>query len=140
MSEGALHQFPGELAPTARVGGKGASLMRMAEAGLPVPPGVVLAVEFFAPWFQQLRASAAWAELVARGPEAWTQTFRAGVRDEELVTEDPDSLFSNFASDTLVTSYATQADVSLGSGRTLIVGAEREEREAESVGKDLIRR
>ena len=43
--------FPGTARTTvAEVGGKGYSLIRMAEAGLPVPPGVVLTTRFFAPW------------------------------------------------------------------------------------------
>ena len=37
------------------VGGKGYSLIRMVEAGLPVPPGAVLTTEFFAPWFDEIQ-------------------------------------------------------------------------------------
>ena len=51
--------FPGtEQTTLAKVGGKGYSLIRMVEAGLPVPPGAVLTTEFFAPWFDEVRASA----------------------------------------------------------------------------------
>ena len=56
--------FPGIKQTTlAEVGGKGYSLIRMVEAGLPVPPGAVLTTEFFAPWFEEIQASAAWAAL-----------------------------------------------------------------------------
>ena len=56
--------FPGtEQTTLAEVGGKGYSLIRMVEAGLPVPPGAVLTTEFFGPWFDEIQASAAWAAL-----------------------------------------------------------------------------
>jgi len=38
------------------VGGKGLSLMRMTHAQLPVPPGFVLSLAFFAPWMSRLQA------------------------------------------------------------------------------------
>ena len=48
--------FPGIKQTTlAEVGGKGYSLIRMIEAGLPVPPGAVLTTEFFAPWFYEIQ-------------------------------------------------------------------------------------
>ena len=51
--------FPGaeQTSPT-EVGGKGYSLILMAEAGLPVPPGAVLTTEFFVPWLDEIEASA----------------------------------------------------------------------------------
>jgi pyruvate,water dikinase len=57
-------------ATVAEVGGKGHSLIRMAEAGLPVPPGAVLTTEFFAPWLDAIRASPTWAALAAADPDA----------------------------------------------------------------------
>ncbi len=44
-----------------QVGGKGASLIAMTRAGLPVPPGVVLTTAFFYPWGETLRNSTAWS-------------------------------------------------------------------------------
>ena len=64
--------FPGtEQTTLAEVGGKGYSLIRMVEAGLPVPPGAVLTTEFFAPWFDEIRASAAWAALADTTADKW---------------------------------------------------------------------
>lgn len=64
--------FPNaEHATLAEVGGKGYSLIRMIEAGLPVPPGTVLTTAFFAPWFDEIKASAAWTALVDATPDAW---------------------------------------------------------------------
>ena len=64
--------FPGIKQTTlAEVGGKGYSLIRMVEAGLPVPPGAVLTTEFFAPWFEEIQASAAWAALPHATPDQW---------------------------------------------------------------------
>ena len=43
----------------------------MVEAGLPVPPGAVLTTEFFAPWFDELQASATWTALADATPDKW---------------------------------------------------------------------
>ena len=64
--------FPGTAQTTlAEVGGKGYSLIRMVEAGLPVPPGAVLTAQFFAPWFDEIQASALWTTLTDAPPEKW---------------------------------------------------------------------
>jgi pyruvate,water dikinase len=64
--------FPGtERTTLAEVGGKGYSLIRMVEAGLPVPPGVVLTTSFFAPWFDEIKASATWTVLADATPDKW---------------------------------------------------------------------
>ncbi|MCP4231704.1 MAG: hypothetical protein GY771_16360 [bacterium] len=64
--------FPGTEQTTLReVGGKGFSLIRMVEAGLPVPPGVVLTTEFFEPWFDEIKASAMWQVLADATPDKW---------------------------------------------------------------------
>ena len=47
------------------VGGKGQSLMRLFQAGYPVPDGIVLTTAFFEPWLQQLKSTPAWAEFLA---------------------------------------------------------------------------
>jgi len=65
--------FPGtEQTTLAEVGGKGYELIRMVEAGLPVPPGAVLTTEFFAPWFDEIQASATWTALADATPDKWT--------------------------------------------------------------------
>jgi phosphohistidine swiveling domain-containing protein len=74
----AIVSFPGATQATrAEVGGKGYSLIRMVEAGLPVPPGAVLTTAFFAPWFDALQASAPWAALVGAAPDAWPALCQA---------------------------------------------------------------
>ena len=66
--------FPGtEQTTLAEVGGKGYSLIRMIEAGLPVPPGAVLTTSFFAPWFDEIQASATWTALAAATPREVTK-------------------------------------------------------------------
>jgi len=52
-----------DAAPTpslAEVGGKGLSLIRMTQAGLPVPAGFVCAASFFEPWLARLQTTAEW--------------------------------------------------------------------------------
>ena len=56
----------------AEVGGKGYSLIRMAEAGLCVPPGAVLTTDFFAPWVETIQASSTWRAFCHAGPDAWS--------------------------------------------------------------------
>ncbi|NCF68276.1 MAG: hypothetical protein GWP61_20120, partial [Chloroflexi bacterium] len=49
-----------KLPELSQVGGKGFSLTRMTQAGLPVPPGFNLAVAFFVPWIEILQATPEW--------------------------------------------------------------------------------
>lgn len=64
--------FPGSVkANPADVGGKGASLLQMSEAGLPVPSGAVLTTTFFASWFDEIASSVPWAELTEAPPDDW---------------------------------------------------------------------
>jgi pyruvate,water dikinase len=64
--------FPGtEQTILAQVGGKGYALIKMVEAGLPVPPGTVLTAQFFAPWFDEIKASAPWTTLTDAPPDKW---------------------------------------------------------------------
>ena len=64
--------FPGtEQTTPAEVGGKGYSLIRMTEAGLSVPPGVVLTTEFFTPWFDEIQASETWRTLTGSTRDQW---------------------------------------------------------------------
>ena len=51
------------------VGGKGFSLVKMSQAGLAVPPGFVLSVDFFNPWISTLEQTTAWRDL-ARAQQA----------------------------------------------------------------------
>ncbi len=72
MDDRLIIPFPGPGQATIEtVGGKGDSLIRMVEAGLPVPRGVVLTTAFFAPWFDRIKASAAWAALADSTPQEW---------------------------------------------------------------------
>lgn len=61
----------GQQADRLEVGGKGASLIRLAAAGLPVPPGSVFTSAFFAPWYRRIMASRTWTELMEAPPDAW---------------------------------------------------------------------
>ncbi len=72
MDKTLIVSFPGaEQTTLAEVGGKGYSLIRMVEAGFPVPPGAVLTSGFFAPWFDEIQASATWTALADATPDAW---------------------------------------------------------------------
>ncbi len=58
-SERMLVRFPnpGSSPTPEQIGGKASALLRLAEAGLPVPPGAVLGSAFFEPWHRALRAA-----------------------------------------------------------------------------------
>lgn len=78
MGKSFIIPFPGpEQASRDVVGGKGASLLRMAAAGLPVPPGTILTTGFFAPWFDVITETDAWLELMETGPDAGSPLFDA---------------------------------------------------------------
>ncbi len=49
-----------------QVGGKGLSLIKMTQAGLPVPPGFILATDFFLPWEEELKSLAEWKKTDLR--------------------------------------------------------------------------
>ena len=66
------HTIPGTAQSTlAEVGGKALSLIRMSQAGMPVPPGVVLSTSFFTPWFDEIQASNAWLALKTGERDRW---------------------------------------------------------------------
>ncbi|CAN5399035.1 phosphoenolpyruvate synthase [soil metagenome] len=46
--------------PLAEIGGKAQSLLKGSKAGLPVPPGFILPVQFFSTWIDELKASPEW--------------------------------------------------------------------------------
>src|SRR3546814_3613533 len=71
----------------AELGGKAASLIRMTNAGLPVPGGAVLTTVFFAPWFEVIKASAMWAQLVESTPERW-EPLCCALKDSVLRSEE----------------------------------------------------
>jgi pyruvate,water dikinase len=49
------------------VGGKGYSLIKMSKAGLHIPPGFVLAVDFFKPWIDILKHTSSWKAYIEEG-------------------------------------------------------------------------
>ena len=51
------------------VGGKGLSLIKMMQHGLPVPDGFILTVEFFLPWFDELKNQDEWQAFKVAGPD-----------------------------------------------------------------------
>ena len=52
-----------EIPPLDQAGGKALSLMQMTNAGMPVPSGFVLTVQFFEQWLEILKQSPAWKNL-----------------------------------------------------------------------------
>lgn len=46
------------------VGGKGKALIEMTKAGFPVPDGIVLSVDFFAPWVSDVKKTTEWSALL----------------------------------------------------------------------------
>ena len=60
-----IYPFPSpEIAPVAEVGGKGSSLLIGSTEGLPVPPGFILSVHFFAPSLRQVKATSGWSDFL----------------------------------------------------------------------------
>ena len=127
----------GPLPPISAVGGKGYSLIRMARQGFPVPPGFVLAVDFFKPWIAQVSATEAWRAFLdapADQMEARAATLPATAQDlvfdqeqAALVTQSLDRLdaFRLFA----VRSSSPDEDLagaSFAGGYETILGATRE--------------
>ncbi|MBW2281306.1 MAG: hypothetical protein JRG82_11230 [Deltaproteobacteria bacterium] len=55
------------------IGGKAASLVRLAQAGFRVPDGVVLPVAWFEPWWRELRGTGAWAAFERADGGPWRE-------------------------------------------------------------------
>jgi rifampicin phosphotransferase len=59
-----------------QVGGKALALINMTRQGLPVPPGFVLSVPFFAPWFEILAATPEWLAVQTAAEESLSHAAR----------------------------------------------------------------
>jgi len=66
--------------PLARIGGKAASLVRLARAGFPVPDGWLVTSEFFASWIDALSESSEWQEVCALASAVPASDGGAGLR------------------------------------------------------------
>lgn len=74
-----------EPAAILEVGGKALSLIQMTQKGFPVPPGFVLPVSFFEPWFQELAVNPEWqAAQTSSGPALKQATQVLQARCQEL--------------------------------------------------------
>lgn len=63
-----IYEFTTTANPPIRlVGGKAKGLMESAQAGFPVPEGVVLSVDFFEPWLTAIKSTAEWQAFLAEG-------------------------------------------------------------------------
>ncbi|AOT69660.1 PEP/pyruvate-binding domain-containing protein [Geosporobacter ferrireducens] len=69
-----------EIPSLSKVGGKAMSLMRMTQQGLPVPPGFVLSVEFFKPWFDYIKSTAEWQKVITSLPSE-LKTYTAALKE-----------------------------------------------------------
>lgn len=73
-----IFKFPGGPEATlSQVGGKGLSLIKSSESGMPVPPGFVLSVHFFTPWLEQLKTSPEWTAFSQATAEQMQATCSA---------------------------------------------------------------
>lgn len=72
------------------VGGKGFSLVKMSQAGLPVPPGFILTINFFQPWVDAIAGTTEWKEFIAAGSEErekYTKALQKICEDLRFTTE-----------------------------------------------------
>ncbi len=89
-----------ELLRNDQVGSKALSLIIMTRAGMPVPPGIVLTVDFFAPWIATLQVTPEWNTLLsAKGEELGrvTRTLQTTCRSLQLTDRQREELQSALA-------------------------------------------
>ncbi|MBY0548802.1 MAG: hypothetical protein K2W95_16140 [Candidatus Obscuribacterales bacterium] len=138
--------FPGgQQASISEVGGKGYSLIKSAESGLPVPPGFVLPVDFFRPWLNRLKSTTHWTHFVSARPDELqavcnalkqaTSNFAFDSEQSQAVTES----LSKFQADSLfaVRSSSPEEDLegaSFAGGYETILGTTK------STIEDAVRR
>ena len=65
--------------PLDQIGGKAASLVRLASAGFPVPDGWLLTTEFFESWTARLGQSDEWREVCRLTADSMRSEGRAGL-------------------------------------------------------------
>lgn len=137
--------FPGALtAQLNKVGGKGQSLIRMTQLGLPVPPGFVLTVDFFQDWLDSIKLAEEWKRFISADAKdlknccealkllAKQQTFsqqQQNAIDEAFVSFPNDAMFavrsSSPAEDLEGSSFAGGYETVLGVKRANILEAVR---------------
>jgi pyruvate,water dikinase len=121
----AVVPFPGSAHATPdEVGGKGYALIRLAEAGFPVPPGAVLTTEFFAPWCEEIKESEAWTGLIEAEASQWSaycaELKRLSHRlaltpDQQRALEDLRERLTAFGDETLFAVRSSSPDEDLAS-------------------------
>ncbi|MBX9669907.1 MAG: hypothetical protein K2X93_19955 [Candidatus Obscuribacterales bacterium] len=137
--------FPGAItAQLNKVGGKGQSLIRMTQLGLPVPPGFVLTVDFFQEWMDELKLSEEWTSFVnssadnrksccdalkSRAQKLKFSKDQKGALDQALSSLDENELFavrsSSPAEDLEGSSFAGGYETVLGVKRKDMLSAVR---------------
>jgi rifampicin phosphotransferase len=132
-----IFKFPGGSDATlAQVGGKGLSLIKSNNAGLPVPPGFVLAVDFFQPWLEALKTTVAWSAFASAGADDMAAACAAlkKASDDFVFNEKQasaiESELKNFASNALfaVRSSSPEEDLegaSFAGGYETILGVNK---------------
>lgn len=88
------HPLPG----IEEVGSKARSLLRLFQAGYPVPDGLILTTSFFEPWLTRLQTSPAWDEFLAADPsnlsvvcrrlQGIIENFRLSIEQQTILEEE----------------------------------------------------
>ncbi|HEY9759738.1 MAG TPA: PEP/pyruvate-binding domain-containing protein [Oculatellaceae cyanobacterium] len=132
-----IFKFPGGPEATlAQVGGKGLSLIKSCESGMPVPPGFVLSVDFFTPWLERLKASPEWtafSQATAEQMQAACSALKAATTGFTFTKEQReaiDEFFKDFEVDVLfaVRSSSPEEDLegaSFAGGYETILGVNK---------------
>ncbi len=130
--------FPGAVtAKIKKVGGKGQSLIRMTQLGLPVPPGFILCVEFFEDWMQAIKSQRQWQNFILAAPDdkaAFCDALKAVANEISFSAEQSASLdhaLAGFASNEIfaVRSSSPAEDLessSFAGGYESVLGVQRE--------------
>jgi len=129
--------FPGALtAQLGKVGGKGQSLIRMTQIGLPVPPGFVLTVDFFQDWLDSIRLTEEWKRFThseAKDLKACCDALKERARQltfSPAQQKEVDDAFESFPADSLfaVRSSSPAEDLegsSFAGGYETVLGVKR---------------
>lgn len=115
------------------VGGKGFSLMRMMQAGLPVPPGFNLPVEFFESWISELQGKPEWEALqeALRNSDdiaSSTEALKAACKNLKLTSgqqEELDAALASLSDDALLAVRSSSPEEDLA-GASFAGGYETE--------------
>lgn len=91
-----IYQFSNNDVPKlSQIGGKAKALMETTQAGFPVPEGIVLAVEFFKPWLDNVKLSDVFSKCIKETTKENCDAVKT-LAESQRFTNDQEEIFKSY--------------------------------------------